>query len=225
MRFLILALLLMSTFAYAQTQAQKQQARQVLEEEFAKYPRPHSNVTTGKILNDAALRAPGWVLLGKKGGNRCPLPDGRDISCDFFVFKSTVRGWDVIGSVGAPNSNVSGPNSSAGEDMRPAIADGSRTLEEPVGSVPPPVDPPPVDPPFDPTPLIQRIDELQARVDALSGQLAVAFEQLAELSSVVAGADAKAEGVRNYLKSRPIPDGCRVPLLGCRLTFNAPPIE
>jgi hypothetical protein len=226
---LILLALLLPSLAHAQSDAEKSAMRAALQSEFNKYTRPHDASTSARILNDAAASRPGWVLLGKKGGNRCPLSDGRDISCDFVVWKATVRGFDVIGSVGAPDSNISGP-SGTGEDMAPSLANGSRTLEEPVGNEPPPVDPP--EPPFDPTALIQRIDELQARIAALSGALAVAFEETSALH-VRAGAleqalervDAKAEHVLGFLKSRPIPDGCRVPLLGCRLTFNAPPIE
>lgn len=159
-----------ATAGYSQTETEKTAMRMVLQEEFAKYPRPHAPATTAKILNDAALRRPGWVLLGKKGGNRCPLSDGRDISCDFIVWRQTVRGWDVIGSVGSPDSSISGPNSGPGEDMTGAIANGSRTLESPVGTTPPnpPVDPPPT---FDPTPLLNRISALEAQNSVLQNEL------------------------------------------------------
>jgi len=174
-RLLVVLCLLSLVFGYAtagsaQTETEKTAMRMVLQEEFAKYPRPHSAATSAKILNDAALRRPGWVLLGKKGGNRCPLSDGRDISCDFVVWRPTVRGFDVIGSVGAADSSITGPGSGPGEDMTGAIANGSRTLESPMGNTPPPVDPP-TPPTFDPTPLLNRISALEAQNSVLQNEL------------------------------------------------------
>jgi len=184
--------------AGAQTTAQKNAVRATLEVEFAKFPKPHTAVQSAAILNAAALANPGWVLLGKKGGNRCPLSDGRDISCDFLVFEATKRGWDVIGSVGAPNSSISGPNASAGEDMTPSLANGSRTLERPVGSAPP-VDPP-VDPPVPPvdlTPILNRLSALEAANSVLLEEInrlkTSSNEATSRLGSLDAGLSAALE--------------------------------
>lgn len=200
-------LFVMTGAAFAQTETEKSAMRAVLAEEFAKYPRPHSAETTGRILNDAAKRRGGWVLLGKKGGNRCPMPDGRSISCDFLVWKQTVRGFDVISDVGSATSNVTGPNG-AGEDMTEAIANGSRTLENPTGVTPPPgpVDPPPST--FDPTPLLNRIAALEAQASVLQNELHLAqasMQSLAQANAEQAAALSAAEQRIFKLEQKPWP--------------------
>jgi hypothetical protein len=52
----------------------------------------------GEYLNRVAWhhRADGWGLLRKPGGNRCPSPQGVDVSCDFLVHRPTLNGYDVL---------------------------------------------------------------------------------------------------------------------------------
>lgn len=183
-KYLFMLVLAMSSPALAQSNDEKVATRQLLEKYFSAYARPLTKAQQGELLNRVAWERPGWELLGKKTGNNCPMPSGTPISCDFLVYGPTSRGWDVIGNEGSSDSRITGPTG-AGSDLREAVANGSRTVEDPVRPAnAPELDPlpPPV---FDPTPFVQRLDELQLKLAALSGQLAIALEQIRKLQGQV----------------------------------------
>src|SRR4051812_39983718 len=73
-----------------------------------------SRPQVGELLNRVAWehRAEGWGLLKKPGGNRCPSPQGFDISCDILVHAPTVTHFDVLidaGGASTPWWNPVGP--------------------------------------------------------------------------------------------------------------------
>jgi hypothetical protein len=86
----------------------------------AEFPANWSHADRGKFLNKVA-----WVraqmgepfgLLRKPGGNRCPTPQGVDVSCDYLVYQPTMNGYDVLVNetsptwkgLGSPSDNFSG---------------------------------------------------------------------------------------------------------------------
>lgn len=238
----VLGALLAPSTVNAQSAQQKADVRAALTAKFNTYPKPMTKAQQGEMLNAVAAQFPGWKLLGKKSGNNCPMPNGTLISCDYLVYGPTVTGFDVIGSEGAPDARITGP-AGDGEDMHDAIANGSRTLEDPVGSAPGGggTTPPPAN-----TELEERVSDLEEQVAnqkmiilALDNRLAAAEAKLAaqqgdidalkngmaETYQIAVDAKALAESLKGFLLSHPIPDGCRVQILGCRLTFNAPPLE
>lgn len=79
--------------------AQVPDQRKVLEEERAKLGATISAADAGAMLNRVAwrLKAQGFGLLAKPGGNRCPVP-GSDVmvSCDWLVHQPTGLGCDVL---------------------------------------------------------------------------------------------------------------------------------
>ncbi|MCR4279203.1 MAG: hypothetical protein NUV78_00500 [Candidatus Zambryskibacteria bacterium] len=85
----------------------------------------------GKILNAVAWKNKnsGWVLLGKDSGNRCKIPSGETVSCDFLLHEPTLYGYDVfIGSENQAEPTWRGPD----PDVPGLIRDGSRTIVKPV---------------------------------------------------------------------------------------------
>jgi hypothetical protein len=119
----------------------------------SKYPAQITGKEGAKILNETAWihRAEGWALLGKAGGNNCPMPTtGARISCDYLIVNrgGVWFGQDVL--VSAPGENetsaanpVNDVNPS--DNMSEIIASGARSVVLPVdpgGSGPGPVDPP-----------------------------------------------------------------------------------
>lgn len=72
------------------------------------FPQDWTHEDRGTFLNKVAWthRADGWGLLRKPGGNRCPTPQGIDISCDYLVFGPTMQGFDVLGDETTPTWRV-----------------------------------------------------------------------------------------------------------------------
>lgn len=68
--------------------------------ERAHYGALMSRAEIGTMLNAVTWkhRAEGYGLLQKDGGNNCPTPAGRKVSCDWIVNRTTGRGGDVLGS-------------------------------------------------------------------------------------------------------------------------------
>jgi hypothetical protein len=64
----------------------------------AAYPVGWSHEQRGAFLNAVAFKHKdeGWGLLKKPGGNRCPTPQGIDVSCDYLVYRPTMQGFDVL---------------------------------------------------------------------------------------------------------------------------------
>ncbi len=188
------------------------------------YPALIDQVQAGKILNEVAWihRAEGIVLLGKEGGHFCPSPSGKNISCDFLVNANTKHGWDVL--VGSPDpgvptaSPINGPDG-AGEDLSGALANGSRTLVDPVnpgGGTPTP-DPTPVPGPGTPGPAGPAGPQGPKGDKGDPGDGADLSGVLARLAAL--------EAQVNVLAARPVPASCsaalnlggaRIPI-SCRL--------
>lgn len=101
----------------------------------AQYPTPMSGLQAAALLNRVAwdFRDQGMKLLGKSGGENCPMPNGILISCDFLVHAPTLTGHDVMsgaqGGAGTVTPFVWGPGP---EPLADAIASGARTLVDPV---------------------------------------------------------------------------------------------
>ena len=180
----------------------------------AEYPTPMSPAQVGELLNRVAWqhRAEGWGLLKKTGGNRCPAPQGVEISCDILIHAPTVRHFDVLSDVehgATPVWNDVGPcvpGPASGCSMDRFVA--------PTGT-----------PPGGGT----DIEELRKHVEALAINLQAQREAIIALSE---GLKLLAETVQkvdtshrediNALKARPVPTGCRANFIGlpvgCSLT-------
>lgn len=154
-------------------------------------------------------------------------------------------GYDLLGDGGGENKPQW-----AGPETAQAMVDRNRNnFGEPVrpfGGVDP-VDPPPVVPPVEPPPVVDSTtDVLQAEVLTLQAnimELSVQIKQLKaaneDLQRQMAGVNESITGslnsvaaavngvidLKNYLKQHPIPDGCKVAYLGCKPTFNYPPVQ
>lgn len=70
------------------------------------------------------------ALLGKKGGNVCPLTDGTPISCDFLIYSETMIGYDVL--INTPDDSTPvAPAEPAWQgpfDLKAGVVDGSRWI-------------------------------------------------------------------------------------------------
>lgn len=121
-----------------------------LDREFKKQTggKPKATITrkqAGIILHATALahKDLGYGVLGKKGGNVCPLPSPHTetISCDYLVLQyapGKYRGWDALVDVDPGPASINCGDSD--ENIGNPIADGSRTFVVAKGTVP---DPPP----------------------------------------------------------------------------------
>lgn len=86
--------------------------------------------------------------------------------------------------------------------------------------------------PVDLSPVLAKVNELTAQVQALQADNVDLRRQLAAVNESISGAlDSAAAAVnmsidlKNYIKQHPIPDGCKVSYLGCKPTFNYPPVQ
>ena len=117
--------------------------KQTLEQLRPGYPTPMSTTDVGDLLNATACEheAQGWRLLGKDFGNRCPVPGGQDISCDFLLHAPTSQGWDVFIDVDGPGTPAwLGPH-----DLAAMLASNARTAVMPLCAVEPPTPPGPTE--------------------------------------------------------------------------------
>lgn len=63
----------------------------------AALPTPMSAQQISDLLNRVAAQHPGWGMLRKDAGNRCPTPyPGISISCDWMVYAPTRWGYDIL---------------------------------------------------------------------------------------------------------------------------------
>ena len=187
-------------------------------------------VTAAQFLNRAIWihKDEGFRLLGKKTGNNCDLPNGELISCDFVVqnVNGVWRGWDVIfqwDTVGRPMHD--GP----GQDMTQALADGSRTIVDPVspGSEPGGPGPgPSPDPGGDPD-LVARLVALEQSLAHLAARLAAAeadTRALRDHATHLANTLSEQVGLLNAALAdlaRRVPTGCKAALnLGVRIPVS-----
>ncbi len=102
-RVILIASMLAIVAIAAPARAQLPNVLGDLQAERAKYPATISAAQAGELLNAVAARHPGFGLLRKDGGNRCPQPkSGTTVSCDWLVHRPSGLGCDVL---------VSGPDS------------------------------------------------------------------------------------------------------------------
>lgn len=139
----------------------------------AEYPALITQAQAGELLGRLAfrLKAEGFGLLKKTGGNRCPVSGlSVTVSCDWIVHLPSGRGCDVLGS--GPDDQAPGPSTPtwcAGEPFDtaqfvPVTADpGGRTS-------------PPAPAPDDP-----RIAELQRQLAAAADARDRALRRVGEL--------------------------------------------
>src|SRR3990167_4158789 len=108
---------------------------ETLQQVRAEYPADWSHEDRGEYLNKVAfLRSrmgEDFGLLRKPGGNRCPTPQGVDVSCDYLVYRPTIDGYDVLGDETTPIFNLGDSFVSQPERWIPPVA--------PAGTLPPPV--------------------------------------------------------------------------------------
>lgn len=156
----------------------------------AQYPTPMTGPQAADLLNRVAwdYRAQGMRLLGKAGGENCPMPNGTLISCDFLVHGPTLTGFDVMsgaqGGAGSVSAFTWGPGP---EPLAEAIASGARTLVDPIqpnggATLPPPVGiPPPVVQPVNTVlPVALEIQRLANEIYRLQVEYAAADKVRAE---------------------------------------------
>ena len=114
----------------------------------AAYPAEWSHADRGHYLNAVAWahRSEGWGLLAKPGGNRCPTPQGIDVSCDYLVFQPTMQGYDVLVNETDPVFQIG--DSFIGQEARfVAPVDPRPPVPEPEPPPPVVVEPPAPEPP------------------------------------------------------------------------------
>lgn len=130
-RLALLMAMLMSTATFASAQT----PYETLVTYRAQYPTPMSGLQAASLLNRVAwdFRDQGMKLLGKTGGENCPMPNGTLISCDFLVHAPTLTGFDVMsGAQGGPGTVSAFAWGPGPEPLADAIASGARTLVDPI---------------------------------------------------------------------------------------------
>ena len=145
------------------------------------YGTPMSPVQIGQFLNRVAKAGgPEWGLLEKGSGNRCPTPQGIDVSCDYLVYKPTMDGWDVLEDAEgkavprwstAPNDNFA----SEPERWIAAVNVGQPPEPTPDPDPAPTPDPPPI---VDLGPILSRLEALEAKASQLQAELDAAEAKL-----------------------------------------------
>ena len=142
----------------------------------AEFPADWSHEQRGEYLNKVAWvhRAEGWGLLHKPGGNRCPTPQGVDVSCDYLVYRPTLQGFDVLA-----------------DETTPAWSLGDSFISQPERWIPPVV---PTVGPVVPNPGTP--DELLQRVITIEEVVAQMRQMLLEHETAQAEERAKAEAFR-----------------------------
>lgn len=126
--------------------AQVPNQKTVLDEERAKFGVTINTTEAGTMLARVAyrLRSQGFGLLRKESGNRCPLPDGTFVSCDWLTHQPTGLGCDAL--VGSPDYDPPGNGPATPNWCQSWTAfDASRFVAvttDPGGTTPPPITPP-----------------------------------------------------------------------------------
>lgn len=110
------------------------------------YPAGWTHADRGAYLNAVAFKHKdeGWGLLAKPGGNRCPTPQGVDVSCDYLVYRPTMQGFDVLADETRPTWQAGDVFTSEPERWVAPVSTGS-PVPPPIDPLPPPVTAPPLD--------------------------------------------------------------------------------
>jgi hypothetical protein len=219
MRRLILLVLLV---AFARPVTAQTTLLSDLQAERTKYPTPIAAADIAKVLNAVAWahRAEGWGLLKKGAGNSCPLA-GTFISCDILINSQSKHHFDVLQNAEGDGTGTAIPqwNDDGICELGPTSGcEMSRFLApvDPGGS--PTADPAPVptpQPTIDLTPILNRLKDLEQKLTDLSGELKAQRDALDNIDRD------QLPAMRTdiqMLEAKPIPKGCSVPFLGCRLT-------
>jgi len=157
------------------------------------------------------LRGEGYGLLGGKtpGQNGC-AEHGDKFAVDWLL-KADGNGVDILVDAGGQNTPIWGPDTANAAFYRPAFDPGDG----------PPTPPDPPSPP-DLQPIYAALEDLVNRLDLLEQRLRDADARLSSrIDTEVTERTAQDTGHDQQLQiltSRPVFTGCRVPILGCRLT-------
>lgn len=197
--------------------------------------------TDFEIAKIVAGRVPGAGLLlkdccGDENDNKrshCFFK-GEWYAHDFVAFADG-SGADMAiasGESNGPSWQVQPPNPSYADKYRSAARLGLTGIVAGSGPVHTP-DPVPVSSPdVDLTPLLNDIAALKAQVTRLTMANEDLIRQIADVNGRIDGAVTASEGaaagvvnLKNYLQQHPLADGCKVQFIGCRLTFNTPPVQ
>lgn len=143
----------------------------------AAYPTPMAAEQIGELLTRTAASAPGWGLLKKDTGARCPTPMGVTVACDYLVWMPTGQGYDVL--LDAEGQGI--PTWNRGDVFPPDRAIVPRVAPDPAPSDPPVADDPSHDLILDAlAQLEQRQSELQALIEREAAALRAEHAQAAE---------------------------------------------
>lgn len=129
------------------------------------------------------------------------------------------------GGKNGPRWDVAPPDPALIGRYRSAASLGLNGIVPGVSPVPTPVPVPPAPPVVDLKPLQDRIAALEQAVADLSAAVADLSALAGAANETAAKASSGTVDLRNYLKTHPIPDGCRVSYFGCKPTFNYPPVQ
>jgi len=141
------------------------------------YPAEMSPENRGALLNRTAwhLRAEGWGLHLKTGGNRCPQPEGVSISCDILVHGPTLSVYDVLQDENIPVYQYKGVIN----DIRNFVAPTPPSAPvPPTPPVPPATPVPPVPPAIDWTPRFDALDLKVGEIDTRIQHIEVVVVEL-----------------------------------------------
>jgi hypothetical protein len=169
-----------------------------LKAERSKFGTPMSKAETALLLNNVALRNPGWGLLSKNSGNICPLPNGVTISCDYLVHQPSQKMFDVLKDVEGAGTPVWGSAHDIPED---------REFIAPIGGTPQPPAPQPPDNSDTIARLQQQVEQLIQHLDIINTAIDSIRQQATETQS-------RLQVVETALTARPIPMACRAGLFG-----------
>lgn len=165
-------------------------------------------------------------------GHNCKRGNCKSISVDFLAWRNgkITEGVDIIGSW----DNLTRPLSLMWHRYTaPNYGHPTYQAYGPVSCViapPGPVVPTPTPTPVPPSDVELRLRELSAEVSGIHTQHLILVglvntleQQIASIATSVdamANWSARVDGQLTEIASRPIPDGCKVQFLSCRLTFN-----
>lgn len=160
--------------------------KQVLVDLRKQYPALLNQQQAGELMARLAftLRAEGFGLFRKDGGNNCPVPNSAvKVSCDILLHKPSSTWCDVLGQ--GPDVGESGPSTPTWCAGDPGDMTNFFAPPDPGGIVVPPP-PPPVDPA-----LGARVAALEAKVSALEGKAAGLLDQLAAAQRALDAAEGR----------------------------------
>jgi len=160
----------------------------------AEYPAENlTKVEVGELLTRTAQSEPGWFLLRKPVGNRCPVTfSSVEISCDILIFGASGQAWDVLRDTegeAEPQWNPVG------------VFPPARYLAVPRATLPP--GPPPTPPiPPSPAPPDDAHEEILARLTLLEQAILELNElTLAHGSTMAVEHNVQTEEAKSYWRS------------------------